>query len=191
MKEKRFGGDAKTLILALHGGTQAIDDTLIPYLDFVEMSRLEDLAGPERVVIFPQAPRRMWSLYTRRDLKRLAAILEREKPQRVYACGFSMGATFLIHACRYFQFAGIVSCSAVVPPLDGLRRLPPYLPTDSIFWAGDGERQKNRDAAAELHARFSALGRSTLEIYPGRHRWPAAWNQRIVDYFGLGKALAD
>lgn len=183
-EELRFGDRAETLLLALHGAGQSVEDTRLEYLGWREMCGLEALANDRTVVIMPQAPRRLWSLYSERDLRRLRAIIEREAPGRVFAAGFSMGATFLTMAARHIPFAGVVLCSGVLPPFHRPERLPPLLPMRSLVWAAEEER--NRAQAQAIHQLFAEVGPAQLDFYPGGRRWPAAWNDRVAAFLEEG-----
>lgn len=191
MNDLRFGAARpKTLILGLHGGFQTTEtEAWWSYLDFRRMSNLEALADESTTVVLPQAPRRIWGLYLgkdTRDVRRLQEIVDAVKPARVIACGFSEGATALIHYTRLMRFDGIVSCSAVVPPFDGWRT-GEHRWCPAMFWAGASEKQNNRTAAETYEKRWKAAGQKTArDLYPPaghNHRWPAEWNDRIKPFF--------
>lgn len=201
----QFGDRTDTLIIALHGGGQSLDDPIWNYLDFLEMSQLNLLAGTARTVVMPRASMRTWAIYRQRDVEVLREIIRGEtpagqdKPKRLIGCGFSLGATFLLHAARYIPFDGLVVCSGILPPALPWQS-PPAVGSaspggvDSLVWIGAKEPEDwawwrpfraTAEGAEEIHAELSVLGRSKYEVHPQGHRWPADWNFKIRDYFDL------
>lgn len=185
---RRFGMDARTLIIALRGGwPQRVDKSWFGYPSWREMSQLEHVAGANIVVVMPDDA---LPLYRPEAVTKIKAIIDAEKPDKAYCFAFSKNASCFVETLsKHVQFDGAVICSGVNPPTEC--DPTPRLGVDSLVIYGAHERGgpfdliSNAKTAKEIHATFSELGRCELWEHPGGHAWPADWNSLILSHFNI------
>lgn len=194
----------RTLILALPGSLQTIERNAIggssDYWNFTKMSGLNNLAYADHtgevLVHFLQPRWRMWlplPLIGESQQESIEAAIEYFHPDRVIGCGFSSGATELLHVAQEIDFDGLVLASGVRPPFFDANRI--WGKMDVMIWVGATEPEVNawwrpfvstHEESMLLANDLLAAGHYvTRQVHYQGHTWPRHLTGLLINRFNL------